>query len=76
MTRRDPDSEARHALDRRTLEMLVCPLTKTRLTLNAGRGELVSRAARMAFPIRRGVPLLCIEEARSISEEELRRLTE
>lgn len=61
-------------IDRHMLEMLVCPLTKTRLTLSADRTELISRAARMAFPIRKGVPLLTIDEARNISEEEAARL--
>lgn len=64
-------NEDRYVLDRHTLEMLVCPLTKTRLTLSADRTELVSRAARLAFPIRKGVPLLCIDEARTLAEEEL-----
>ena len=61
-------------LDRRMLEMLVCPLTKTRLTLSADRTELISRVARMAFPIRKGVPLLCIDEARNLTEEEVQKL--
>jgi uncharacterized protein len=61
-------------LDRHMLEMLVCPLTKTRLTLSADRTELISRAARLAFPIRKGVPLLCIDEARNISEDEAAKL--
>jgi uncharacterized protein len=64
-----PLSGARE-LDPRMLEMLVCPLTKTRLTLSADRSELISYAARMAFPIRKGVPLLTVDEARHISEEE------
>lgn len=62
-------------LDPRMLEMLVCPLTKTRLTLSADKTELISRAARMAFPIRKGVPLLTIDEARNITEEEADRLS-
>jgi uncharacterized protein len=61
-------------LDRQMIEMLVCPLTKTRLTLSADRTELISRAARLAFPIRKGVPLLCIDEARNISEDEAAKL--
>ena len=61
-------------LDPRMLEMLVCPLTKTRLILSADKTELISRAARMAFPIRKGVPLLTIDEARNISEEEADRI--
>ncbi|RUT30416.1 Trm112 family protein [Arsenicitalea aurantiaca] len=51
--------------------MLVCPLTKTRLTLTAGGEELVSTVARLAFPIRRGVPVLSLDEARPLSDEEL-----
>lgn len=68
-----PDA-ARFALDPRTLEMLVCPLTKTRLTYVAASAELVSRAARLAFPIRKGVPILVIEEGRPLTEDELARL--
>lgn len=61
-------------VDPRTLEMLVCPITKTRLVLSADRKELISSAARLAFPIRSGVPLMVVEEARGVSEEEIARL--
>ena len=64
-------ARVRDALDVRTLEMLVCPLTKTRLTLSADGTELISIAAHLAFPIRDGVPLLSLDEAREISDEEL-----
>lgn len=67
--------DPRHALDIKTLEMLVCPLTKTRLTLSGDRSELISVAGRLAFPIRSGVPLLSLDEARSIDADELKRLT-
>ncbi|WP_375451259.1 Trm112 family protein [uncultured Devosia sp.] len=67
-------ADPRHALDLRTLEILVCPLTKTRLTLSPDRTELISVAGRLAFPIRRGVPLLSLDEARSIDPDEIRRL--
>jgi len=70
-----PAPDPRHALDVRVLEMLVCPLTKTRLTLSADKSELISVAARLAFPIRKGVPLLSLEEARSIDLDEIRGLT-
>jgi hypothetical protein len=60
-------------VDPRLLEFLVCPLTKTRLSLSARGDELISIAARLAFPIRRGVPLLTLEEAREIGPEELNR---
>lgn len=65
--------DPRHVVDKQTLEMLVCPLTKTRLTLSADRSELISVAARLAFPIRKGVPLLSLDEARSVEPEEIQR---
>lgn len=58
-------------MDRRTLEMLVCPLTKTRLTLSADGSELISVAAHLAFPIRSGVPMLSLDEARQIDPDEM-----
>lgn len=67
--------EPRYVVDVRVLEMLVCPLTKTRLTLSANHEELISVAARLAFPIRLGVPMLSIDEAREIDPEELPGLT-
>ena len=70
-----PAPDPRHVLDVKTLELLVCPLTKTRLTLSADKSELISVAGRLAFPIRRGVPLLSLDEARSIDPDELKRLT-
>jgi uncharacterized protein YbaR (Trm112 family) len=65
--------ELRHVVDVKTLEMLVCPLTKTRLVLSADGRELISVVARLAFPIREGVPLLSLDEAREVSEEELQK---
>jgi len=55
--------------------MLVCPLTKTRLTLSADRAELISVAAHLAFPIRLGVPMLSLDEAREMTEDEMRAFT-
>ncbi|SMQ85783.1 hypothetical protein SAMN06295905_3075 [Devosia lucknowensis] len=63
----------RHVVDPQTLEMLVCPLTKTRLTLSSERTELISVAARLAFPIVKGVPLLSLDEARNIEPDEIQR---
>ncbi|QQR36476.1 Trm112 family protein [Devosia oryziradicis] len=71
-----PAINPRHVLDVKTLEMLVCPLTKTRLTLSADRAELISVAARLAFPIVNGVPLLSLEEARTVEPEAIRQLPE
>jgi uncharacterized protein YbaR (Trm112 family) len=64
----------RYDLDLKTVEMLVCPLTKTRLTLTNDHTELISRAARLAFPIQAGVPLLSLEEARPLSDAEYEQL--
>ena len=69
-----PSINPRHVLDVKTLEMLVCPLTKTRLMLSADRSELISVAARLAFPIVNGVPLLSLDEARTVEPEALRQL--
>ncbi|KQN78235.1 MULTISPECIES: Trm112 family protein [unclassified Devosia] len=67
--------DKRHTIERQVLEMLVCPLTKTRLTLSADRKELISIAARLAFPIVKGVPLLSLDEARNVEPEEVQALS-
>lgn len=60
-------SEAeRGGFDRRMLEALVCPLTQAPLHYDCERQELVSRAAGLAFPIRRGIPIMLVDEARQI----------
>lgn len=56
------------AVDPKLLEILVCPMTKTTLEYDAERQELVSRAARLAYPIRDGIPILLEEEARRLEE--------
>ena len=71
----DAPLDPRHVVDVKMLEMLVCPLTKTRLILSANKAELVSVAARLAFPIMRGVPLLSLDEARNVEPDELRALS-
>jgi uncharacterized protein len=50
------------------LELLVCPLTKTPLIYNAAAQELVSETAGLAFPIRAGVPILLVAEARKLPD--------
>lgn len=52
--------------DRRMLEALVCPLTQGLLTYDAERQELVSRNAGLAFPIRDGIPIMLVSEARQL----------
>ena len=54
------------AIDPKLLEILVCPLTKTTLEYDAGRQELISRAAKLAYPIRDGIPIMLPDEARSL----------
>jgi uncharacterized protein YbaR (Trm112 family) len=62
-------------LDPRLLEILVCPRTKTQLVYDAARQELISRAARLAFPIRDGIPIMLEDEARPLDDEEMRALS-
>ena len=57
-------------VDPKLLEILVCPITKQRLDYDAERQELVSRAARLAFPVRDGIPIMLAEEARALGDDE------
>ena len=61
-------SRAQRLTDPKLLEILVCPLTKTTLEYDAERQELVSRAAKLAYPIRDGVPIMLPDEARPLDE--------
>jgi uncharacterized protein len=61
-------------MDPRLLELLVCPVTKGPLDYDREHQELLSRSARLAYPIRDGIPILLEEEARTLSDEELERL--
>jgi uncharacterized protein len=54
-------------IDPDVLDMLVCPITRTRLTYDDARDELISEAAGLAFPVRNGVPVMLVEEARVIT---------
>ena len=56
------------AIDPKLLEILVCPLTKGRLEYDAVRGELISRGAKLAYPVRDGIPIMLPEEARVLSD--------
>ncbi len=58
------------ALDPRLLEVLVCPVTRTPLTYDRARGELISKAAKLAYPVRDGVPVMLPEEARPLADGE------
>jgi uncharacterized protein YbaR (Trm112 family) len=57
-------------IDPRLLEVLVCPLTHSALDYDRAAGELISRAARLAYPIRNGVPVMLPEEARALDAPE------
>jgi uncharacterized protein YbaR (Trm112 family) len=59
-------TRAAAAIDPKLLEILVCPLTKTTLEYDPARQELVSRAAKLAYPIRDGIPIMLPEEARPL----------
>ena len=54
------------SVDPKLLEILVCPLTKSRLEYDAAKQELISRAAKLAYPIRDGIPIMLPEEARKL----------
>ena len=54
--------------DKNLLEIIVCPKTHTKLVLDEDRNELISNAAGLAFPIRNGIPILLIDQAREIQE--------
>lgn len=58
------------SFDRHMLEALVCPLTHQVLHYYAARQELVSRAAGLAFPIRQGIPIMLVDEARQIKADD------
>jgi len=60
------DEAGATAPDRRMLEALVCPLTHETLSYDAERQELVSKAAKLAFPIRGGIPVMLVDEARPL----------
>jgi hypothetical protein len=55
-------------VDPKLLEILVCPLTKTALEYDSAAQELISRAARLAYPIRDGIPIMLPEEARPLDD--------
>lgn len=53
-------------IDRRMLEALVCPVTQTTLAYDAEAQELISKPAKLAFPIRNGIPIMLVAEAREL----------
>lgn len=61
-------------MDKKLLEILVCPVTKGPLIYDKANQELISKSARLAYPIRDGIPVMLEDEARLISEEEVEKL--
>jgi uncharacterized protein YbaR (Trm112 family) len=61
-----PPERPANSVDPKLLEILVCPLTKTTLEYDAERQELISRQAKLAYPIRDGIPIMLPEEARKL----------
>ena len=58
-------------IDTKLLELLVCPVTKGRLEFDRDKQELISRSARLAYPVRDGMPVMLESEARVLTDEEL-----
>lgn len=61
-------------VDPKLLEILVCPQTRGPLVYDRQKGELLSKKAMLAYPIRDGVPIMLIDEARTISDDEMESL--
>jgi len=61
-------------MDKKLLEILVCPVTKGPLHYDKENQELISKSARLAYPIRDGIPVMLEDEARSVSDEEVDKL--
>ncbi len=60
---------ARLGIDPKLLEILVCPVTHGPLEVDVGRGELVSRKAGLAYPVRDGIPIMLAGEARRLEDK-------
>jgi uncharacterized protein len=58
-------------MDTKLLELLVCPVTKGPLSFDRERQELTSRSARLAYPVRDGIPILLESEARTLTDDEI-----
>ena len=68
-TDKPPEDTDVSDIDPRLLEVLVCPLTRSALHYDRARQELISQQARKAFPVRSGVPIMLVEEARDLSDD-------
>lgn len=66
-------AEDRATVDPKLLEILVCPVTKEPLRYDTAAQELISDRARLAFPIRDGIPIMLADEARPLEDEEVKK---
>jgi uncharacterized protein YbaR (Trm112 family) len=57
-------------MDNKLLQILVCPVTKGELIYNKAKNELISKSARLAYPIKDGIPVLLEDEARQLADDE------
>jgi len=62
-------------MDKKLLDILVCPVTKGPLIYDKDKQELISKSARLAYPVRNDIPVMLEDEARTLSEEELESLS-
>jgi uncharacterized protein len=69
-TDKQPAGANARTVDPKLFEILVCPVSKQGLEYDAERQELISRAARLAYPIRDGIPIMLAEEARPLGDDE------
>jgi uncharacterized protein YbaR (Trm112 family) len=65
-------TETEAKVDPKLLEILVCPVTKAPLSYDAAKQELISKAARLAYPIKNGIPIMLADEARELTDDELK----
>ncbi|MFC7292317.1 Trm112 family protein [Hirschia litorea] len=69
MTSTDAKTTPESGIDPRLLEVLICPASRGPLVFNKDTNELISKKANLAFPIRDGVPIMLVDEARQIDED-------
>lgn len=67
------DTPGEAAIDPKLLELICCPLTKGILSYDAARKELISLSAKLAYPVREGIPIMLPSEARALDEDEIAR---
>jgi uncharacterized protein YbaR (Trm112 family) len=72
MTEAADDKQPARVINPKLLEILVCPVTKGTLRYDAAKQELISVNARLAFPIRDGIPIMLTDEARELGDDEVR----